>query len=285
VPSFPNVDFAQQAEVQNAVVRYGVPTASPVVVELDPSWIGVPFIVMPFVDGYIVGDAPLLDPWLMRATADERRGSQREMVRVLAAIHSVDWREAGLEQLLVGASGGLEAHLDWWADYVVWANDGESMPRVDAILAWCRRNRPPDGEMPTLLWGDPRLGNLVMGPDRTTRAVLDWDLATIGPVEMDLGWWLGHEQVLTELLGREPLAGLAEADEVAHDYETVMGRPVQDLVWHMIFAVFRSTAVTIRQAAMAARAGSDYVVAGGEDNPMIPIVEQWIANYPASTAD
>jgi aminoglycoside phosphotransferase (APT) family kinase protein len=283
VPSFPDIDFALQAEVQNVVTRFGVPTASPVVVERDPSWIGVPFIVMPFVDGYIVGDAPIFDPWMKEATEGERRESQRELVRVLASIHAIDWREAGLDRLLVGGTGSLDAHLEWWRDYLVWAHDGVSLPRVDAILAWCRDHRPDEVEPPALLWGDPRLGNLVMAPDRNTRAVLDWDLATIGPAEMDLGWWLAHERLLHELVGREPLAGLADADEVAYDYEAATGRQVQDLGWHMIFAVFRSTAVTIRQAAIAADADADYLVPGGEDNPMIAITEKWIASYPGSS--
>ncbi len=50
---------------------------------------------------------------------------------------------------------------------------------VDA-LAWCRAHRPAVESEPVLLWGDVRLGNVIFGDDCTPRAVLDWDMASIG---------------------------------------------------------------------------------------------------------
>jgi aminoglycoside phosphotransferase (APT) family kinase protein len=268
--------------VQNAVDRCGVPTASPVVVEADASWLGVPFIVMPFVDGDIPGPASLFDPWLTEATAEQRRDAQREMVRVLAAVHAVDWRAAGLEELLAGGRGRLDEQIDRWGDYLRWAMGAERMPRIEAILEWCRRHRPEDTAAPSLVWGDPRLGNLVMDEQRRTRAVLDWELATIGPAEMDLGWYLGLERVLHELGGKDPLPGFAGPDEVAHDYEVAIGRPLEDPAWHQIFAVFRSISINVRQAAISARAGVEYLIPPGEANPLVGIVEGWIADHPGA---
>lgn len=274
--TFPDLDLTVQAAVQNAVAAQGVPTAEPVLVEEDPTWVGAPFLVMPFAHGTIPGEASLFDPWLTEATPTQRRAAQQEMVRVLTDIAAIDWRATGFGEWLIGSSGGLDEQLDYWDRYLRWAMGDVSMPRIEAIAGWCRKHRPT-GDVPlSLVWGDPRLGNLVVGDDRRTRAVLDWELATIGPAEMDLGWYLGLERVLHELTGQEPLDGFASPDEVITDFAAAIGRPLQDLGWHQIFAVFRSIAINVRQASIAAEAGVRYVVPAGEANPLVTVVERWI---------
>jgi aminoglycoside phosphotransferase (APT) family kinase protein len=109
-------------------------------------------------------------------------------------------------------------------------------------------------------------------------------MATIGPAEMDLGWFLGLERVLMEVTGMEPLPGFATLDEVAHDYRRALGRPLQDLAWHEIFAVFRALAINVRQSAIAQAAGQKYMLAAGEKNPLLRTLEQWIASYDAGRA-
>ena len=276
--TFPHHDFTAQAEVQSAVAHLGVPTAQPTV-EHDPSFLGSPFIVMPFIDGDIPGPQSLFDPWLTGATDVQRREAQREMVRVLAEIGRADWKSAGLDAILGNVDGALETQVDWWCDYLDWASGDHALPRVAAVATWCRDNRPPDGPPPSLVWGDPRFGNMVMDEKRCVRAVLDWELATIGPAEMDLGWFLGLERVLLEVTGMAPLPGCADLEDVARDYETALGRPLQDPAWHEIFAVFRALAINVRQSEIAREAGEKYMIAAGEKNPLLKIVERWIVAY------
>ncbi len=276
VASFPDHDFGRQALVQTAAAAAGIPTADPVTLERDPVWLGVPFIVMPFVDGDIPGPASLFDPWLTQATPVERRDAQREMVRVLAAIHQVDWRQVGLGDLLPVGHEGLGQQLDWWGRYLRWAAGSEPVGRIEAILAWCRAHQPADEVPRSLVWGDPRLENLVVGADRHVRAVLDWELATIGPTEMDLGWYTGLERMLHELTSMDALAGFAPAEQVWADLAAAIGRPLQDPAWHEIFAVFRSICINVRQAAISAEAGISYPLPPGEANPMVGVLERWI---------
>lgn len=280
VATFPDLDFGLQARVQAAAGSGGVPTARPVTYEEDPSWVGVPFITMPFVQGTIPGMASLFDPWLTDATPDQQRAAQREMVRVLALVHDVDWRRVGLTELLGGGEGRLGDQLDRWEEYLRWAAGGERLPRIERILAWCRTTQPGPVQA-SLVWGDPRLQNLVVDRQRRTRVVLDWELATIGPIEMDLGWYSGLERVLYEMVGAGPLPGFAPFDVVVDDLETAIGRPLQDPAWHEIFAVCRSICINVRQAAISAEAGLPYLLPPGEANPMVPIVERWIAAHPA----
>lgn len=278
--TYPDHDFTAQAEVQNAVARLGVPTAQPTI-ERDPSFLGSPFILMPFIDGDIPGPQSLFDPWLTDATEAQRRDAQHEMVRVLADIGKLDWRAAGLDAILGNADGSLNAQLDWWESYLDWAKNGQDLPRIDAVAQWCRHRRPPVDAPPSLVWGDPRFGNMVMDEQRRVRVVLDWEIATIGPAEMDLGWFLGLERVLLEVTRMDPLAGMAGLDEVARDYQTALGRRLQDLAWHEIFAVFRALVINVRQSAIAQEAGESYVLAAGEKNPLLKTLERWMATYDA----
>jgi aminoglycoside phosphotransferase (APT) family kinase protein len=281
--TFPDHDFTAQADVQSAVARLGIPTAQPTV-ERDPGFLGSPFIVMPFVDGDIPGPQSLFDPWLISATDAQRRDAQREMVRILADIGRIDPKSAGLDGILGDVDGTLHTQVDWWCRYLDWAKVDDVLPRVEAIATWCRDNRPPDDPAPSLVWGDPRLGNMVMDETRCVRAVLDWELATIGPAEMDLGWYLGLERVLLEVTGMAPLSGMVDLDEVARDYEGALGRPLQDLAWHEIFAVFRALVINVRQSAIALEAGEKYVLPTGEQNPLVKILERWISAYDAGQA-
>lgn len=282
IASFPDHDFGLQARVQAAAASAGVPTAEPVTLVEDLQWLGVPFIVMAFVEGTIPGEASLFDPWLTEATPAQQREAQREMVRVLASVHGVDWRNAGLGNLLEVESGGLAEQVDQWGRFLRWAADGDELPRIEAVLDWCRDQQPHEAVVPSLVWGDARLGNLVVDDHRRTRAVLDWELATIGPIEMDLGWFTALELMLNELTGLDPLVGFAPVEEVESDLAAAIGRPLQDPAWHRIFAVFRSMCINVRQAKTAAEAGVSYPLPPGEANPLLAVVERWITAHGAA---
>src|SRR2546430_12257364 len=51
---------------------------------------------------------------------------------------------------------------------------------------------------PVLCWGDVRIPNVVFGDDFRARAVLDWEMASIGPPELDIGWYLVIHRMRSE---------------------------------------------------------------------------------------
>ena len=257
---FPSYDLAQQAAVQTAVASVGVPVAEPVRYEPDPSFLGAPFLAMPFVDGPIPGAFTAGDPWLTGLPDDAaRRTVWESFLRTISAIHDVDHRDLGLRAGLVG-------ELEWWERYVGWATEGSPPLALRDALAWCRSHRP-DGEEPpwSLLWGDVRLGNVVFDPDRfEPRAVLDWDMASVGPVEMDLAWFLALEQVPADLTGMTVAGFGGRADAIA-TVEHHLGRELQDLDWHETFALVRASAVSTRIAILFERAGQPTMFRPGDD--------------------
>jgi aminoglycoside phosphotransferase (APT) family kinase protein len=249
-PTFSTYDLGPQARVQNAVAAAGVPAPAPALIVTDPGWIGSPFLVMPMVTGTIPGPAPLFDEWITGAAPEQQRAIHDGLIDTLARVHSVEWARADLGRVLVGPS--LPDAVDHWAAYVAWAGEGKPLPALAEALAWCRRHQPPsEGDAAAvLLWGDVRLGNLVFDDDRRVHAVLDWDLAAIGPPEMDLGWYFGLEFMMEELFGRR-VVGFPEKEDALARYETRSGHTVAHLDWHEVFALVRALAINDRHQRIA----------------------------------
>jgi aminoglycoside phosphotransferase (APT) family kinase protein len=78
-------------------------------------------------------------------------------------------------------------------------------------------------------------------------AVLDWDLASIGPPEMDLGWHFGLEFMMGSLFGRS-VPGFPGRAETLARYEKASGHTVREdeLHWHEVFALVRALAINDR---------------------------------------
>jgi aminoglycoside phosphotransferase (APT) family kinase protein len=257
----------------------GIAVPAPVVAEEDESFLGSPFLVMPFVEGHIPGPASVFDPWLTGASLEDQARAQRSMIDTLAAIHRVDWAASPVAGSLRGAEPGatLADEVAWWRSFLDWASNGSPLPRFAAMLDWCAATCPRHDAPPSLLWGDPRLENLIVDDDRDVLAVLDWELATIGPAEMDLGWYLGLERVLREMTGGKVVPGFHDDATLVAVYAAALGRPVEHVEWHAIFAIARSICINVRQAAISAEAGVDYLLPGDDTNPLLGVVEGWIS--------
>jgi aminoglycoside phosphotransferase (APT) family kinase protein len=241
-PTFPDYELAPQAAVQNALAAVGVPAPAPAVTVSDPEWIGAPFLAMPLVRGDIAGPAPVFDDYVTSASTHLQQRMHDGLIDTVVAVHAVDWRHAGLGDVLAGTT--LQAALDRWRAYVDWSSQGVPLPALTEALAWCAARVPRDTG-PVLLWGDVRLGNLVFDPERRVRAVLDWDLASIGPAEMDLGWHFGLEYMMESLFGRR-VDGFPTRTEAVARYEQASGRVLSDLDWHEVFALVRALAINDR---------------------------------------
>jgi aminoglycoside phosphotransferase (APT) family kinase protein len=241
-PTFPDYDLGPQAAVQNAAASAGVPAPAPAVVESDASWIGTPFLAMPRVRGDIAGPAPVFDPYVLEADPARQLLLHDGLIDSVAAIHAVPWEEAGLGRLLAGP--GLRDLVDHWVAYVEWSSEGDPLPALAEALDWCGRHVPPE-RAAVLLWGDVRLGNLVFDEDGRVVAVLDWDLAAVGPREMDLGWHFGLEFMMEQLFGQR-VAGFPSKTAALERYEARTGIATQNLPWHEVFALARALAINDR---------------------------------------
>ena len=106
---------------------------------------------------------------------------------------------------------GFDQQWSYWTDSFTWAAEGREQPVADAALAWLEANMPAD--RPTgFAWGDARPGNMIFDGFEC-RAVLDWEMVSLGGHLSDIGWWLFLDRFHSEGYGVPRLEGLGTRDE------------------------------------------------------------------------
>ena len=221
--------------------------------------LGEEFYVMEAAPGEAPPDLPpyTTTGWLLEADpADQRRAHDRTL-EVMARIHRLDVTRLDLGVLAPGGGRrGLDAQLDDTERWYRWAAGDRPQPTMAAVLAWLRANVPDDLPAEGLNWGDARFGN-VLYEDFEPVCVLDWEMAALGPAEVDMGWWWFMNRYYTEGTGVAPLPGFpSEADARAH-YEAALGRPLRDMRFYEVLAGFRFGIIFIRAAALMRTAAPD----------------------------
>src|ERR1700752_1323636 len=133
----------------------------------DESVIGTSFFVMDYVPGRIFSD-----PALRSLAAQARAAVYEDLARVLAALHRVDWRAAGLDRF-GRPEGYMQRQVALWTRQ--WqAARVEDLPEMDMLAPWLLDHLPVHGEPAGLAHGPYRLGNvLIHPPEPVVVAVLD----------------------------------------------------------------------------------------------------------------
>jgi aminoglycoside phosphotransferase (APT) family kinase protein len=208
----------------------------------DPGVIGSPFYVMEKVEGHVVTSSvpPELD------SVEDRRRMGEELVDALVEIHGVDWQDAGLEGY-GKPTGYTERQVRRFTG--LWEhNKTREIPQVEKVGAWLAANLPASPPA-TIVHGDFRLGNTMMGPDSPARlvAIFDWEMSTIGDPLADLGYlctlWVDRDD---PSLGMFELSGVTRQDgfptraEIVARYEERSGRSMTDIRWYQTLALWKS---------------------------------------------
>jgi aminoglycoside phosphotransferase (APT) family kinase protein len=223
------------------------------------------------VDGIVPTDMPPypFGGWVADCTPDERAQLQRNAVGVLARLHAIDVSGADAAFLDRPQWGHtpLEQHLGYQRWYYDWAREGVDYSLIEKAFAWLDDHRPAD-EGPTVLnWGDARIGN-ILWRDREPVAVLDWEMASLGPPEVDLAWMIFLHRFFHDMATRYGMPGLPDLLEVkaaVRDYEEQSGRVVRDLEFYEMFAAVRFAIISLRTSARAVSYGQMEAPADRED--------------------
>ena len=179
LPSAHAVD--REFRVIKALHATGFPVARPHVLCEDESVIGTAFYVMDFVEGRVLWDQSL--PGMSKT---ERGAIWDELNRVIALLHSIDYRAVGLETF--GKPGNyIERQVARWTKQYQ-ASETEPMEAMDNLIAWLPKNIPPETGT-TVVHGDFRLDNTIFHPaEPRILAVLDWELSTLGDPLADFAY-------------------------------------------------------------------------------------------------
>jgi len=249
---FPEYDLELQRRVMQTVADHtDVPVPEVIAHETDTGWLGSPFLLMRRVDGIVPSDIPpyTMAGWLFDAAPEDQRTLERESVRALARLHALTPAThdlAFLNRPEFGVSA-LDQHLGYQRWYYDWAREGQRVPLIERTFAALDRTRPKEG--PTVLnWGDSRIGNM-MFHDFAPRAVLDWEMAALGPAEIDVAWMIFLHRFFEDMTHKYEMPCLEDflqRDRVAEIYAEESGRELRDLEWYEMFAAQRFAIVSIR---------------------------------------
>jgi aminoglycoside phosphotransferase (APT) family kinase protein len=246
---FLEYDLMLEWQAMEALAATAVPVPPLLFHEPDPAVLGRPFYVMGHVDGRVPQMAPSYHvAGFMAEELDEAQRAEAWFsgLAALAQLHALDSRKgfAFLRRPHRGARG-LDQYLDWVRDWYDWMRSGRTYPIVEAALDHLFANKPRDAP-DCVLWGDARIGNVIVGDGNRVAALLDWEMAALGPAEVDLAWWVVMDNLLSEGLEASRLAGLPDRPESIAFYERVRGRAVEHIDYYEIFAALRFALVLIR---------------------------------------
>jgi aminoglycoside phosphotransferase (APT) family kinase protein len=261
-PVFPEYDLELQRRCMELVrATTDVPAPEVPYSEQDAEWLGSPFIVMKHVDGVPPLDVPpyVFGGWVMDASPQQRARMQRNAVSVVARLHEITPATHDLEFLTRPEHGAtaLDQQLGYQHWYYDWAREGATYPLIERTFEWLDARRP--AEVRTVFnWGDARIGNMLWRNFEPV-AVLDWEMATVGPPEVDLAWMIFLHAFFQDLAARLEMPGLPDfmnRDEIAATYEELSGHPVHALAWFEVYAALRFAIVSIRTSTRGIAYGS-----------------------------
>ena len=267
-------DMAREHRVISALDGTAVPVPRTLHMCTDESVLGAPFYVMERVVGiHVVGSLP-------EGYADEpaqRRAIGDGLVDVLADLHSVDPAAVGLADF--GRPEGFAARqVRRWTKQ--WdATRDRDRPNLDALAARLAETVPTT-QRSGIVHGDYRLDNCLLDPSTPGRikAVLDWEMSTLGDPLTDIGmmfvyWPQAGEDRASAASGVTALPGFPTRREVAERYARRSGADLSELNWYVGFAFFKFAAIVagiVARSAAGAMAGKN---TSGYAERIDPVVE------------
>ena len=254
-------DMAREHRVISALGPTAVPVPRTLHLCTDPEVLGAPFYVMERVVGvHVVRELP---PGYADEP-DQRRAIGNGLIDVLADLHAVDYDAVGLSDF--GRPEGFVARqVRRWTKQ--WdATRDQDRPDLDTLAARLAET-VPETQRNSITHGDYRLDNCLLDPETpgTIRAVLDWEMSTLGDPLTDVGmlfvyWPQPGEDHPVSLSKVTTLPGFPTRMELVERYAERTGADLSRLNWYVGFAYFKFAAILagiVARSAAGAMAGKD----------------------------
>jgi aminoglycoside phosphotransferase (APT) family kinase protein len=235
-------DMVREYRVLSALWPLGVPVARPLALCEDPSVNERPFYVMEFVEGAILRDRAQAEAAFDVAT---RARIGENLAAALARLHDVDPERAGLGDL-ARHDGYVERQIRRWrAQYEqMRVEDDVDDGLVETVADRLARTIPRQQRV-AVVHGDYRLDNTVLDDEGDVRAILDWEICTLGDPLADVGllldYWAEPEDPTAALLGSAPTTaeGFASRDEVLAAYAARTDLDIGDVAYYRAFGYWK----------------------------------------------
>ncbi len=232
-------DVAREHRILTALAHSDVPVPRCLGLEEDEALLGAPFYAMEYVEGVVARDAETARSALSGAA---RAASGPALIDVLVRLHRVDVDAVGLGAL-ARREGYLERQLRRWHGQLERAKTRD-LPVLEEVHTRLSADVPAQGPA-TIVHGDYRLDNLLLDPATgAVRAVLDWELTTLGDPLADLGlllvYWAQPDDATLPLPDAPTLAeGFVTRAELTERYAAASGRDVSGVGYHVAFGYWK----------------------------------------------
>ncbi|WP_454752643.1 phosphotransferase [Cupriavidus necator] len=274
----------REYRVMQALRDSGVPVPAVYLYSEDRSVTGSPFYVMAYLEGRV-----LLDQSLPGMPPAQRSAIYAEMNRVLAALHRVDFRQAGLADY--SRTGNyLERQIAGWSRQCRELPVAECQA-MDSLMNWLPKNIPAT-EGTCIVHGDFRLDNVVFHPSEPRIiGVLDWELSALGDPLVDfayhcLSWhippslWRGIAGLDLDGLGIPAEASYMQWYCVATDRQGI-----GHWDFYLAYNLFRLAAILFgiaQRARQGNAAAADAVETGQKARPMAELAWHYAMRHEAA---
>jgi alkylation response protein AidB-like acyl-CoA dehydrogenase/aminoglycoside phosphotransferase (APT) family kinase protein len=201
----------------------------------DSSVIGEEFYLMEFVEGRI-----FQNPRLPTLSLEDKREIYASFVKTLAKLHSIKYKDIGLEGY-GKPNQYFERQLSTWTRQYK-ASETHEIPAMENLMKWLNENLPKDDGQSCIVHGDYKMDNIIFHPtENRVLAVLDWELSTIGHPYSDVGYVCMTYHLPGQLLGGDGnFDGIPNKEEV----QTLYGTKIPKLNYYIAFSLFRLAAIT-----------------------------------------
>ncbi|MWA00945.1 phosphotransferase [Actinomadura sp. LD22] len=248
VPPVRNRDVLRQAKVLRSLAK----EQDVLVPEVLFEDAGTPPDVPPlFGMSFVAGESldPNIDPDITLPAPADVTGRARHAAETLAALHRTDLARTGLDG---EPAGTLPAEIDRWVRAFGTVPD-DLRPGADAVAEQLGATVPRACD-PVLLHGDYRLGNTLCEGSRL-RAVIDWEIWSIGDPRLDLAWFLLTADPDAHPSAQRRAPGMPGPDELRAVYADAGGPSTENLEWFEALALFKLAAASALIAKNARRRG------------------------------
>jgi aminoglycoside phosphotransferase (APT) family kinase protein len=235
-------NMAREYRAISALAPTAVPVPTPIALCEDESVLGAPFYLMERVDGTVYRSARQS----ATLTPEQAAALAAAMMQVLADLHSIEPAAVGLGDF-GHPKGFLDRQLRRWTTQLE-ASRSRPITDIDELRTELGE-RVPISPPPAIVHGDYRLDNLIVGPDQTIAAVVDWEMTTVGDPLTDLGilvvYWDGLSALpgsVSEAVG--PSSPFPRAAALIEMYAHHRDVDLATLPWYVAFGYFKLAVIT-----------------------------------------
>ncbi|MEU4414767.1 phosphotransferase family protein [Nocardia salmonicida] len=241
-PVFEKYDLATQyAVISGVAAATEVPLPELCWLENDDTVLGAQFFVMHRTQGRVPIDNPpyVFLGWIFDATVAERAAMTRNIVEVIGAVHAIADPDEKFP-MLAGEGSALRRHFEASRAWYRWAlvDEGLRIPLLERAFDELEANWPTETGENVLNWGDARPGNIIFD-GFAPAAVLDWEMAAIGPRELDIAWLIHWHRFFQDIAIKFDQPGLPDylrRSQIEELYRECTGYTLLDMDWHLTYA-------------------------------------------------